>query len=340
MGYYDDDDEDGYGSYYEYEDQVAAISFVGDAFSERSVTEVLYSAGLTPDRLPKYVGTMRDLVFTYGVDDEIYSSAEIRFIKTIDNVLVYPDFKKRLNRGDMVCRTVAAKINASGHDALRACISVEKIVDKALDGFNIFFFVTEEKVFIGCRIFDKKGERDCALSSPIEDEHSLEQVVDELSYLISSENFMHYYKQFRAVLVEGQSKDDDYENEVLRRRGMQYSYLESMRRIEDETGIDMSRERERYQQMFNEEPRESFNALLAEVKESLSFIKSNRVNMYEMIFEADEILRQAEETEVENERLALQAPDWINAPGEDQEAQELLDDPEEMIKLLKRRRGL
>lgn len=49
-----------------------------------------------------------------------------------------------------------------------------------------------------------------------------------------------------------------------------------------------------------------FSEILQDVEENISFIKSNRVNTYEMLFEADEMMRQAEETETETERLAVQ----------------------------------
>ena len=71
-------------------------------------------------------------------------------------------------------------------------------------------------------------------------------------------------------------------------------------------------------------------------------IKSNRVNTYEMLFEADEIMRRVEAAEAENDRLAIQAAleNPVSEKVYDTEAEALLDDPEEMIKLLKKRRGL
>lgn len=94
--------------------------------------------------------------------------------------------------------------------------------------------------------------------------------------------------------------------------------------------------------MFETDPEESFAALLEEVEESLLFIKSNRVNTYEMLFEADEMMRRVEAAEAENDRLAIQAAleNPVSEEVYDTEAEALLDDPEEMIKLLKKRRGL
>lgn len=94
--------------------------------------------------------------------------------------------------------------------------------------------------------------------------------------------------------------------------------------------------------MFEADPVASFTTLLEEVEDSLSFIKSNRVNTYEMLFEADEMMRRAEEAETENDRLAVQT-ELENASFNDEidtEVEALLDDPEEMIKLLKKRKGI
>jgi hypothetical protein len=342
MGYYDDDDEY-YGNYYEYDDRVEPVSLTAEDFSEKVLTDVLSSAGLISEPRPKFNGTMEKLVFMYGEDSEVYSPAEIRFIERVDDVLVYPDFTKTLNQGNMVCRTIATRFNCSGHDALRACVSFEKIIDKALDGFNMFLFVTEDGVFFGCRIFDKSGKRNCALSSPISDENTFEQMVDELSFLTGLESFMEYYGHYQHVITDDQIENEDYEHMIMRRRGMQLSYLEDINEIEQGMGVDMSKEKERYWRMFYDEPEETFASLLEEVDESLSFIKSNRVNTYEMLFEADEMMRQAEQAEAENERLAQAAATEFHKRSDaesDEEAQALLDDPEEMIKLLKKRRGL
>ena len=342
MGYYNDDDEY-YGNYYNDEDRVETVSVIGDEFSEEALTDILMSAGLTPERRYEYYGSMEKLVFMHGESSEVYSPAEIRFIERIEDVVVYPDFTKTLNRGSMVCRTVAAKFDSSGDDALKACLSFEKIIDKALDGFNIFFFVTEDNVYFGCRVFNKNGKKDCALSNPIAGEYEFEQLVGEMTFLIGLDSFMEYYSHFLMLITDGQSENEDYEQMIMRRREMQMSYIDDICKIEHDMGVNMSGEKERYWRMFNDEPEVSFSSLLEEVEESLSFIKSNRVNTYELLFEADEMMRQADAAEAENARIAAQAAlHTAENTGleSDEEAEGLLNDPEEIIKLLKKRRGI
>lgn len=337
MGY--DDYEEPYDGY---DERIEPVRLVAEACTEKEITDALMAAGLVSEKRPKIVCSMEKLVYVHGDSNEAYSSAEIRFTESIEKVWVYSDFFMNLNKGSMVCRVIAAKINCTGHDALRACVSFEKVVDKALEGFNIFFFVTDESVLFGCKVFDKIGKSDCTLSRPIQTQMDFEQIQDELSFLGGSDYFMDFYNYFCRIITCGNSQDDDYEMLIIKRRGMQFTYLEEIDKLGRDIGVDMIREKERYRQMFESDPEVSFAALLEEVEDSLSFIKSNRVNTYEILFEADELLRQAEEAEAENEKLAVQVAlkNPITESEQDTEAEALLGDPEGMIKLLKKRRGI
>lgn len=338
MGYYDDDEE----LYYCYSECIEPVSLVVESCTEKDISYTLMEAGLIQDTTPRLVCSMEKLVFVHGDPNEVYSPAEIRFTERIEKVLVYPDFFKSMNRGSMACRVIAAKLSCSGNDAIKTCVSFEKITDKALDGFNIYFFVTEDSVFYGCRIFDKTGKSDCTISVPIKTEAVFNQMQEELAVYVDAEGFLDFYNQFVQTLTSDNWSYDDYERMIIKRRGIQMSYLEEIDKIGREIGVDLSREKERYWQQFEDVRELSFADILADVEESLSFIKSNRVNTYEMLFEAEEMMRQADEAEAENERLAMQVAteNPMNENVQDTEAEALLDDPEEMIKLLKKRRGI
>lgn len=332
MGYYDGD----------YEERIEPVNLVTEACTEADITDALLAAGLIFEERPKLVCNMEKLVYVHGNPNEVYSPAEIRFTESIDTVYIYSDFFTNLNRGYMACRVIAARISGSGHNALKACVSFEKIIDKALDGFNIFFFVTDESVLFGCKVFDKTGKSDCTLSKPIQMQMDFEQIQDELSFLSGYNEFVDYYNYYRRVITCGNAQGDDYETLIIKRRGMQFAYLEEIDKLGRDIGVDMIREKARYCQMFEADPEVSFAALLEEVEDSLSFIKSYRINTYEMLFEADEMMRQAEEAEAENDRVAIQAAleNPVSEDVQDTEVEALLDDPEEMIKLLKKRRGI
>ena len=339
MGYYDDYYEEPYDGY---EERIEPVNLVAEGCTESDITDALMTAGLISEKRPKLICNMEKLVFVHGDPNEVYSPAEIRFTESIDKVYVYSDFFMNLNKGSMACRVIAARINCDGYNALKACVSFEKIIDKALDGFNIFFFVTNESVMFGCKVFDKAGKSDCTLSKPIMSQVEFEQIQDELSFLGNSDEFMDFYNYYLQVITCSNYQDDDYEMLIIKKRGMQFAYLEETDKLGRDIGVDMVREKERYRKMFETDPEESFAALLEEVEESLLFIKSNRVNTYEMLFEADEMMRRVEAAEAENDRLAIQAAleNPVSEDVHDTEAEALLDDPEEMIKLLKKRRGI
>ena len=336
MGYYDEDDNE----YYEYNEIIEPVELVLETFSDRNITEVLEGAGLVSEKTPAFSGNMERLVFVYGDDNEVYSAAERRFTERVNSVIMYSEFNKTMKQGPMVCRVIAAKIDEEGHEAVTSCVAFEKIVNKALDGFNIFFFVTDDSVFFGCRVFDKNGKYDCALTDPIKEQGRFEEKLEEFAYTIDGDNFLEYYKQIRAI-ISNQDYGPNYEDLMIRKRGFRQSYLDNLDAIGESLGVNFSKEKERYNSAFGEIPEESFIELLDSVCDSLSFIKSNRVNTYEMLFEADEMMRQAEQTEAENDKMVDKNAQESNTDeSTDMEAKALLDDPEEMIKLLKKRRGI
>lgn len=59
------------------------------------------------------------------------------------------------------------------------------------------------------------------------------------------------------------------------------------------------------------------------------------------LLRANEMIKQAEEAEAERSNLLFKRPgEPVSEDVHDTEAEALLDDPEEMIKLLKKRRGI
>lgn len=338
MSYYDDDED----LYYCYPERIETVRLVAESCTEKDITYSLMESGLVEDSVPRLVCSMEKLVFVHGDSNEVYSPEEISFTEKIEKVIVYPDFYKNINRDRIVCRVIAAKLDCSEEDEIKTCIFFEKIINKALDGFNIYFFVTEDSVFYGCRTFDKVGKRDCIISMPVRSEAVFEQIQEELSFYMDSEYFFEYYHQFIHILTSDSWYNDDYERMIMERRGIQMSYLDEMDRISRDIGVDLSREKERYWNLFEGVRELSFMEILEDVEESLSFIKSNRINTYEMLFEADEMMRQAEEVETENEKLAIMTAidNKTTERTQDVEAEALLDNPEEMIKLLKKRRGI
>lgn len=338
MGYYDDDYEEQLNCIVEH---IAPVLLVAEDCTESDITNALVEAGLVPNSRPRLACDMEKMVFVYGNENEVYTPEEIHFTESIDKVFVYQDFSLKLRSGRMICRVVAAKINSRNQEALKTCITFEKISNKAFDGFNIFFFITEDSVFFGCKLFDKNGAKDCTLSSPIKGQDEFEQYQNELTFLNESSDFMDYYDYCLSVIDGGILDEEDYETAIIKKRGIQTSYIEDLDKIERRYGLDMTQEKERYRGIFDAQT-ESYASLITELNESLSYIKSNRVNTYELLFEADEMLRAAENAEQENDKIIQQDSKVTSFRDENYslEYEELPDDPEEIIKILKKQRGI
>lgn len=332
MGYFDDYDE-----YYEYDERIEPVGIVSEAFSEDLITDILTDAGLISDKAPRFSGTMERLVFVFGNDKEVYSSSEIHFIERIEKVFMYSEFTKTLKKYTMPCRVIATRIEDSGHNAITACVSFEKIINKAFDGFNILLFITDESVFFGCRIFDK-GKYDCTLSNPIVSEEQFEQILEAFLFTVETDDFLNYYQQIQNIISIGQEAQLDYEDSVVSRRA-NAAFFDTLDDVGRSLGLDVSEAKARYWNDFYGEREEAFTSILDEVCENLSFIKSNRINIYEMLFEADEAMRQAEVAEAATIAIANSAY-TPESDDIDEETKSLLDDPEEMIKLLKKRKGI
>lgn len=337
----DFDNNDEYEDLPDYDYRIEPLSIVEEGFSAEALDALLMPTCLLPENTPAYIGNMEKLVFVLGNDSEVYSPEEIHFTEQVDSVIMYQDFEKSLSRGVMKCRVIAANIEQSGHNALKHCVAFEKITNKALDGFNIFFFITEDCAYLGCKIFDKTSTSDCIISNPIITDSQLESIIDELMSLSDSESFSDFYGQLSSLITSDRSEFINYEEKYIKKNNMSFTYYENILISGHTLSIP------NYNSQCNDEfgrdvPDLSFEDLLAETEEYLSFIKSNRVNTYEMLFEAEEMMMQAVRAEEENERLSNQENNVLSSEEYeiDSETSKLLNDPEEMIKLLKKKRGL
>ena len=111
--------------------------------------------------------------------------------------------------------------------------------------------------------------------------------------------------------------------------------------MEAQLGVSFAREIERC--FFeNEAPEElPYCEKVEECEVYLFKIESSRVNTMEILFEAEEMERLASEAEQKNDEMLQQNNDDENEEsGMDEETRALLDDPEVMIKMLKKKRGI
>ena len=129
-----------------------------------------------------------------------------------------------------------------------------------------------------------------------------------------------------------------------KKRGVKLSYPKMLSELEMIYSVNLNYERERYFRSFEEHQIIKYSDIINDTLESLSFIKSSKVNTLEMLFEAEEIALISDRVEEENKSIFTKQ--YGNNSGfdldyeEDKKMKEYLDDPGKMIVLLKQKKGL
>lgn len=340
MDNYDDYDE--YSIYDSYNEEIGEYltDIIERGFNIKDVTELLISLGIITDETIEYHGTMEKLIFLEGNEKEVYSSEEINFIECVDEVIVFQSFKKTINSSEsMICRPIAVKCNAIGPETIFECVYFQRVFNKAFDGFNMFFFFTGESLLFGCKILTRGYKYDCILSEPIKTEEHFGEIQEALITCTDNDSFIRYYSEFISAVFLIQSEPHDYERSKQRFYREKTNYINSLFEIGRQLQIDVSEEVNRYNSSLDTEEEKTFDELFMEAIDSSSFIKSNRVNTLELLFDAEDALLFSEESVKQiNEELNNGENNLKNA---DEEIEKLINENvDDAIKLLMKRKGL
>lgn len=302
-------------------------------FSASRISEFLVEIGLSVEAQSYEEESFESLIFLRGDDEEVYGKSERHFIESIEKAIVFAEFFKETHRGNMPCRFLAFDLS-DFEDAIYASVFLMKIVNKALSGFNIFIIKTASDLHIGMKLFDKDEGRNCTLSEP----GMLSVLLDEFWY-DGGDDFLDFYNVLVSTFQPKEIGTPDYDELICRKKGVKRDYIDVLIDIENLYGESAQSEIDRYCAFFEEDIREQeFAATLNAYVEDLKDVKSSKVNTIEMLFEADEIERLAIEVEKKQE-VALQEED--KSEHVDTEiVEQFRDDPEAMIKLLKKKKGL
>lgn len=307
-------------------------------YSVDTVTDLLLPTGFLVDRTTQYSGSLEKFVFLKGNTSEVYTTPEMEFIDRVVDICVFKDFLKKTKRSMIPCRIFAAKID--GDDVISAGIAFTKIMNKAIDGMNICILISKEGFLFTGRLFEQRNSNGCFVSDLIKTEGHYVELVSELIFAPEYEGFIEYYSYIKSVLRY--TKDTLSCPDRLRATSrIPYSYIEELQYLKKKLNISYEREVERcfYE---NEEPLElSYSDKIKECEEYLFKIESSRVNTMEILFEAEEVERLASEAEKRNDEMLQQSSgDEGKENTIDEEIKALLDDPESMIKMLKKKRGI
>ncbi|GLG88836.1 hypothetical protein Selli2_02620 [Sellimonas catena] len=236
------------------------------------------------------------------------------------------------------CRIVSAKID--NMDIISAGIAFTKIVNKAIDGLNIGFVISEEGILFTGRLFEQGDNIGCYVSNLIKTEEQYDEIVAELIFGDIYDSFIDYYSYIKSVMHYTE-ETVPYGDTLRGAHRIPYAYIEELQDLEAQLGVSFAREIERC--FFeNEEPEElPYCEKVKECEEYLFKIESSRVNTMEILFEAEEMERLASEAEQKNDEMLQQNNGDENTESDiDEETKALLDDPEGMIKMLKKKRGI
>lgn len=320
--------------------------------SENSLNDIIYELNMdfSADELSKFFANIGfapmvncvneesfdRFVFLHGDKDEVYGTEERRFIEKVGTICVYTDFLKKTARGKMKCYTIAADVSEID-DSLYSAILFMKIVIKAKGGFPIFILKLEDGIHIGCRLFDSKEWNNCILS----DNQKPISFIDDSIWLNDTIKFLDYYTSIVDILKPESNNYMDYDEAAIKRRGIQSSYIDSLRAVQDSYGTSTQTAMENYYDYFEEDnSEEDFISMFNECMDELRNIKSSKVNTIEMLFEADEIERMAIEADVKQSKLAEESVAQPEGNVDEDILKQMKSDPEQMLKKLKNLHGL
>ena len=309
-------------------------------YTSEEISNLLSSMGLIGIRDKCQIEDLEKYIFLHGNDQEIYCADERSFIEGVGSVYLFNDVNRRTNKGIISTRIIAADL-MSFEDAVKSCFFLMKIINKATNDFNIFLFKTDDGFFVGCRLYDADEFKNCTLSSPIKTDVELENITQRLMYLPDTDEFIPYYSALAKAIEYNEIFTQDYDLKIMLKRGINFSYLEMLSEIEEIYHINLDYAKEMYYESFeinlNNDSVNDYSSTI----DSLRFIKSQKTNTLEMLFEAEELALLANETEQQNEQI-LHLQDEANTrdSSKDDMLKEHLDDPELMIKILKTQKGL
>jgi hypothetical protein len=282
------------------------------------------------------------MIFSDGNSHEVYTKRERDFITRINSEVDYFRYQKQSKQGTIDCRMLSVDFSFSA-DPLYDGIEFMKIFNKAFDGFNIFLFVCDNGLYIGCScIKSSELARDCVISPLITPKINWESFGNELLCRNDSSDFYEYYSGIVNIINEIQYCFDCEPDE-------RYPAFYFNNDCDDDPADDLCKipideyfsfkNKEQSSKTCNSFDKTFFNSELEWCFDDLEFIKSSRVNPLEMLFEAEKALEQSNNTEQQH----TNSPDSLLATSKQfstNENFELLNDPIALMKILKQERGI
>ena len=293
-----------------------------NSFNAHNSYEFLSSIYLTNTEDVSYIGSLEKLVYTLGDTSEIYTRNERCFIEKVKNVIVFSPFVVEGKRSNISCNIISVELPEFS-DSIYSSIAFMKICNKALDGFNIYLLVSKEAIYIGQDDLESTNTLGCKLSYPIMSNIDWDRLQDTFLY-IDTKNFQYYYNSLSDAIA---SIDDCYEDSISLDDGQYYFDEETDKYI----FLTYSSFRNKTEPKLLEESKNDFDDEVQYSKESLSYIKTNKVNSLELLMDAEFMEQSSTDQDIP---IVHQTSEDIDASLINES---MLDDPEALIKLLKKK---
>lgn len=293
-----------------------------NSFNAHNSYEFLSSIYLTNTEDVSYIGSLEKLVYTVGDTSEIYTRNERCFIEKVKNVIVFSPFVVEGKRSNISCNIISVELPEFS-DSIYSSIAFMKICNKALDGFNIYLLVSKEAIYIGQDDLESTNTLGCKLSYPIMSNIDWDMLQDTFLY-VNTKNFQYYYNSLSDAIA---SIDDCYEDSISLDDGQYYFDEETDKYIFS----TYSSFRNKTDPKPLEESKNDFDDEVQYSKESLSYIKTNKVNSLELLMDAEFMEQSSTDQDIP---IVHQTSEDIDASLINES---MLDDPEALIKLLKKK---
>ena len=302
----------------------------------------LQSSWFWPEKAVREECSLKRMIYTQGNPNEVYTSYERGIISKFDQQVVFCSYCLSSINKIVKCKTLALSIQDSA-EPLKDAIALMKVFNKAFAGFNVFLFVWEQGLFLGCSCIKNSAVgMDCVIAPIVSYKINWDVLYDTFLFRNDSSNFYDYYSGVVNSILSilncyshSEKEDEDiYKYEC--RCDYDTDALETYRHF---WFSDMINSR----QDISEKPelrfdKEAFWGDVQDCMKELSFIVANQINPLELLFEAQKASEENNSTDIENMHSANTHPTTVSE--DDRNAFNMLDDPIALMKMLKRQRGI
>ena len=279
--------------------------------------------------------TLERIVYTEGDQQEVYTRRERQIVKSVSNGVYSHSFQLESSSGNIDCRFFAVEL-ASDSNVIYDSIATMKILNKAMDGLNIFMFVTTAGVNFGCSsLTTHDALEDCILAYVINEKTDWEQLADALLYRNDSQRVYEYYFGLINLFDSIKYCREERDKNNIERKLVNYDEIYDNDLLEDASTFNI---KDYYPNEYSDQLDSQigmeiywFEQEVVSCMSELSEIKKTHVNPLELLFEAENASEQEAPEESSNVTIDLDKdlPDF-----------DLLEDPIALMKKLKKDRGI